>query len=207
MSELTDKHREQDQPEQTENPMIRKRWFGRGIYGSKDVPIRLLDGLIAFAIIATIALIIYSAVNGGFQVSFDTDGGSAVETQVLRYGDTVAEPEAPTKPGYEFAGWKVADTGTGWNFALDTVSGSLTLVAQWTPAQIIVKLDPDGGTLPAGTEAELSVTYGEQYGPLPVPEREGYTFAGWVYSGSEITADSTVQTNGEHVLTASWVSE
>ena len=31
---------------QGENPMIRKRWFGRGIYGSKDVPIRILDGII-----------------------------------------------------------------------------------------------------------------------------------------------------------------
>ena len=34
------------QPVPAENPMIKKRWFGRGIYGSKDVPIRVLDACI-----------------------------------------------------------------------------------------------------------------------------------------------------------------
>ena len=32
----------------------RKKLFGRGIYGSKDVPIRILDGLIAGIIIPAI---------------------------------------------------------------------------------------------------------------------------------------------------------
>ena len=29
------------------------KWFGRGIYGSKDVPIRILDGLIGVLIVIT----------------------------------------------------------------------------------------------------------------------------------------------------------
>lgn len=236
---------------QQENPMVRKRLFGRGVYGSKDVPIRLLDKLIAGAIVLTVVLIIYSAINGGFHVRFDTDGGSAVAEQKLRYGETVAEPAAPEKPGYVFSGWRIKDTETGWNFELDTVTGSMTLVAQWKPAEIRVKLDLAGGELPgamgdstataegrqsetgggsepdadaassapadtAGSSAaggnsgvsmpELEVIYGEAYGELPEPVRDGYVFAGWVYSGSLITADSIVQTNGEHVLTAQWTA-
>ena len=191
--------------------MIKKRLFGRGVYGSKDVPIRLLDKLIAGAIVLTVVLIIYSAVNGGFHVRFDTDGGSAVAEQKLRYGETVAEPAAPEKPGYVFSGWRIKDTETGWNFELDTVTGSMTLVAQWKPAKLKVKLDLAGGELPGGPAdsagmPELEVTYGEAYGELPEPVRDGYTFAGWVYSGSLITADSIVQTNGEHVLTAQWTA-
>ena len=42
-----------------ENPMIKKRWFGRGIYASKDVPIRILDACIGAMIIAALALTIW----------------------------------------------------------------------------------------------------------------------------------------------------
>ena len=42
-----------------ENPMIKKRWFGRGIYGSKDVPIRLLDGFIAVVVVVIVGMIIF----------------------------------------------------------------------------------------------------------------------------------------------------
>lgn len=232
----TDKERKSEAaniPE--ENPMIRKRWFGRGIYGSKDVPIRLLDGLIFFVFIAIVGTIIFSTMHGGFYIRFDSMGGSAVEEQKKKYGDFLDEPEEPHRAGYDFAGWYIKDTETGWNFALDTVSGDLTLTARWSPAEILVKFDLNGGTLPdseisalasaetapeaeaANTEAvqtetgkakaetaEKTVIYGEAYGELPVPVRAGFHFAGWEYSGSMITADSKVETNGEHVLTAKW---
>ena len=42
--------------EEEKKKLPKKRWFGRGIYGSKDVPIRILDGLIAFLIVLTVAL-------------------------------------------------------------------------------------------------------------------------------------------------------
>ena len=48
------------------------------------------------------------------------------------------------------------------------------------------------------------MTYGQAYGALPVPEKEGAVFAGWMYSGQIITEDSTVTMTGEHVLTALW---
>ena len=34
-----------------------KKWFGRGIYGSKDVPIRILDGFIIGAICFVVILV------------------------------------------------------------------------------------------------------------------------------------------------------
>lgn len=36
------------------------KWFGRGIYGSKDVPIRILDGLIGVLIVVIVGMIISS---------------------------------------------------------------------------------------------------------------------------------------------------
>ena len=49
------------------------------------------------------------------------------------------------------------------------------------------------------------MTYGEAYGELPVPEKEGFLFDGWVYSGAVIKAATTVTMTGEHVLTARWI--
>lgn len=189
-----------------ENPMIQKRWFGRGIYGSKDVPIRLLDGFIAAVIVAIVVMIVFFAVNGGFYVTFDTDGGSPVDSQKLRHGSLVTEPETPIKPGYTFEGWYLeSNEAASWNFDVDKIGGDLGLVAKWKPAQIAVKFDLNGGTVDGAEQTEpLTVTFGEFYGELPVPVKEGAEFAGWRYSGSEITADTQVTMTGEHVLTAEW---
>lgn len=195
---------EQKETEETaENPMIKKRWFGRGIYGSKDIPIRLLDGLIGVVIAVIIGMIVFFAIKGGFWVTFDSQGGSEVEKQKVKHGELIAEPEAPVKPGFVFEGWKDEKQELEWDFDDFAVEGDMTLVAQWSPAKVLVKFDLNGGTLDGASE-EKEVVFEENYGELPVPVKEGYTFAGWFYSGNEITEETQVLTNGEHILTAEW---
>ena len=167
----------------------KKKWFGRGIYDKKDAPIRILDKLILGAVALVIILIFWFAVHGGYTVSFDTDGGSEVAEQRLEYGDLVAEPEE-------------------WSFAETKVTSDQTLYAVWEPAQVTVKFDLDGGACEGSASVpDKTVVYGETYGELPVPEKEGCRFDGWVYSGNIITADTQVTMTGEHVLTARWVME
>ena len=183
------------------------KWFGRGIYGSKDVPIRILDGLIGVLIVVIIAMILFFAVRGGFNIVYDTDGGSDVASQKVRYGEFITEPEIPYKPGYTFEGWYTEKEGetVQWYFQSEKVTGDMTLTAHWIPAQITVKFDYDGGTDADGsTQESRQVTFGETYGELPVPVKDGSSFAGWEYSGQIITADTQVQMTGEHVLTALW---
>ncbi|MCD8023328.1 MAG: InlB B-repeat-containing protein [Lachnospiraceae bacterium] len=191
--------------------MFQKRWFGRGIYVSKVVPICFLDVFITLAVVVMIVMGVWSASRGGYEISFDTDGGSEVSSQELKYGDLVSEPETPLKPGYTLDGWVTSEDESlaeEWDFSEDTVTESMTLYAVWTPAEITVKLDPNGGTIDGSTEAaEKQVIFGETYGELPTPEREGYTFDGWLYSGEIITEDTTVTMTGEHVLTAQWSAE
>lgn len=195
--------------EEKERPLHstgKPKWFGRGIYGSKDVPIRLLDGLIVGIIAVIIILTAIFAVNGGFMVSFETDGGTQIASQKHRYGELVAEPEIPIKPGYEFLGWRWGnDLENVWNFKTDKVGGAIELVAHWIPARIPVKFDLSGGSCNGEAAIEpVELTYQEKYGPLPIAEKEGYTFAGWMYSGEMITAETVVTMTGEHVLTAVW---
>ncbi len=189
----------------------RKQWFGKGIYKSKDVPIRILDAFIFGAFALILLLVIVFAVNGGYQVEFQTNGGSQVPSQRLRYGSLVEEPEMPRMAGYDFDGWVTLpppSIGERWDFAQDKVEGDMTLYALWSPAEITVKFDLDGGSL-AGSETpdDFPVIFGEPYGALPVPVREGYRFDGWIYSGNIINEDTIVTTSGEHVLTARWVQE
>lgn len=188
--------------------MEKKKWFDRGIYKSTDVPIRLLDKLIAVFIMIIILLVIVFAVNGGYIVSFDTDGGSHVATQKLRYGQYVAEPEMPVKPGYVLKKWvtsKDESLARKWFFETDKVEGEQTLYAIWEPALLTVKFDLNGGSFnEKAASREKQVTYGEVYGDLPVPKKAGARFSGWLYDGKIINDSTVVTMTGEHVLTAQW---
>ena len=179
--------------------------YKRQIYGSKDVPIKILDKLILGLILATVILTVVFTVNGGYFVNFETDGGTEIESQKLRYGQLVEKPEDPVKPGYEFTGWIYGEEAYPWSFGADKVQGEMTLVAQWKPAEILVKFDLDGGNFGENApDGDFFVTFGEPYGELPVPEKEGFQFDGWVYSGAVIQDTTPVSMTGEHVLTALW---
>lgn len=57
---------------------------------------------------------------------------------------------------------------------------------------------------------EKTVYEGSKYGNLPIPEREGYFFAGWFTSetgGEEITKDSLVEIKADQPLYARWETE
>lgn len=201
----------ENKEQQTTENAAKKQWIGKGIYGKKDVPIRILDGMIGMFAATIIVLIIVFAINGGYYVTFDTDGGSEVIKQKLSYGDLVEEPEVPVKPGYEFVHWVTSEDkylAEVWDFASYKVETDTTLYAVWQPAEMIVKFELDGGEfLETGDAVEKTVTFGESYGKLPVPVKDGYQFDGWVYSQQIITEDTVVFMTGEHILTARWIAE
>lgn len=69
---------------------------------------------------------------------------------------------------------------------------------------ITVTFDAEGGSLPQDQLTKV-VTSGEPYGALPVPEREGYTFAGWQdINGTVISEDSIVESTADQEFFALW---
>ena len=67
-----------------------------------------------------------------------------------------------------------------------------------------VTFNPNGGAV---SPTSKTVTYGEPYGTLPTPQREGYGFLGWYTAasgGSKITATSTVSITANQTLYAHW---
>ena len=78
-----------------------------------------------------------------FTVSFDTDGGSEIESQSVESGKTASEPTEPTKDGFAFAGWYTdAEFGTEFDFGT-AITADTTFYAKWQMAQIGTKSAPN----------------------------------------------------------------
>ena len=82
----------------------------------------------------------------------------------------------------------------------------LYLVSGAVVRPLTVTFDPNGGTL-ADADKTRSLTTGDTYGTLPVPNYEGYDFAGWYTEqngGTEIKENTTVTVFGTQTLYAHW---
>ena len=117
----------------------------------------------------------------GFYVTFETNGGTSLPVQYVEKYGLVTIPSASVKSGYAFAGW-FTDSGLteSWTLLTDTVSGDLTLYAQWFE-EFMVSFESRGGS--AVTPVTLALPGG--YVPVPsVPTRADYTFDDW-YTDNE----------------------
>jgi uncharacterized repeat protein (TIGR02543 family) len=73
-----------------------------------------------------------------YTVTFDSRGGSPIDPQVAEDGGTASQPAAPTRIGYDFAGWSsdTAPPAPAWDFAYDPITADTTLYALWTPVPL-----------------------------------------------------------------------
>ena len=138
-----------------------------------------------------------------YTVTFETDGGTSVESQIIDYGGTVLNV---TSTGYSLLGWYTED-GQKWIFdgtdGAMSVEGNLTLKAKWKLNLLTVSFNGNGGSTPGS----VIVTYDEQYGSLPSSSRTGYNFVGWYTAasgGTKVTNTTTVTIAGNHTLYAHW---
>ncbi len=68
-----------------------------------------------------------------FLVSFNSMGGSVVQSQSVADGELATEPTAPTKTGFTFGGWySDLDLTVAWDFSSDTVDSDMMLYAKWS---------------------------------------------------------------------------
>ena len=78
---------------------------------------------------------VYAIIKEGYWVTFDSDGGSIIDSQFVLNGDklTLNKSTTPTKPGYTFDGWYNGSTKVE-NGA--TVTSPMTLTAHWKAARV-----------------------------------------------------------------------
>lgn len=86
------------------------------------------------ALLLSFAMILYFTSCGGgtkketVTVTFDTDGGSSVESQAIEKGTAVVKPDTPKKDGYIFDKWTL--NGNAYEFG-SAVNEDTTLKALW----------------------------------------------------------------------------
>ena len=146
--------------------------------------------------------------NGGTGGTTDADITSG--TQYTVKSDTEA---GVTRTGYTFASWNTAANGSGTTYQAGndlTVTGDVTLYAQWTPLPTFsVTYNPNGGT---GGTTDADITSGTQYTVKSDTEagvtRTGYTFASWNTeangSGTSYQAGNNLTVTGDVTLYAQW---
>ena len=132
-------------------------------------------------------------------VTFDDGTGNTVTVNVQE-GETVQEPSAPSRDGYEFTGWLL--DGTPYDFTTP-VTGDITLTAGWEKTAepvttFTVSFRTNGGT---AVEQQTITEGGTVEKPMD-PTRDGYTFTGWLLDGQPY--DFTTPITGNIVLDAAW---
>lgn len=79
-------------------------------------------------------------------VTFDTLGGSHIDSIKVKDGSKVKKPDDPTKIDYYFGGWFISKDYAGGGYNFDTpVTKDITLYAEWFNATEFVSVTFDGG--------------------------------------------------------------
>jgi len=124
-----------------------------------------------------------------YTVTFDTNGGTAIDPITKAYGETIDVPSDPSKEGYKFTGWSVA-------FPYSVI-GDITITANWEIEQYTITFDTDGGSAidPITQDFNTAVTAPSN------PTKEEYIFDGW---DQEIPS---IMPARDMTITAKWKSK
>jgi uncharacterized repeat protein (TIGR02543 family) len=145
-----------------------------------------------------------------FRLNDDTEAVHAVKT-VTTPATTVTDfPGNPDRAGYSFNNWNTAANGSGTPFsASTTVSGDLTVYAQWTATSpgsytVTFRLNDDTEAVHAVKTVTAPATTVTDFPGNP--DRTGYSFDNWNTvangSGSSFTASTAV--SGDLTVYAQW---
>lgn len=112
-----------------------------------------------------------------YTVSFEVDGGAAIDNQTVRNGRTAIKPADPVKQGYKFIGWyKDAAFTAPFAFETTVITGNITVYARFVAVgdeQTEFKVTfIDGGEVVETRETIGGAVY-------DLPEGKGENFLGW----------------------------
>ena len=139
------------------------------------------NSIFAVAIIVTATLAgctIDAKHDRNFNVTFNSNGGSEVATQVVNNREKVAKPlPNPTKAKNTFDGWftdnGIFETPVAFPY---TVTSDITFYAKWNINTFTVTFNSNGGS---GVTTQTIIEGEKVTKPSPNPIKEKNTFGGW----------------------------
>ena len=131
-----------------------------------------------------------------YTVTFNSNGGTAVDSQSVEKGNVAEEPDAPTYDDREFLGWYK----DGKPFVFSTpITEDITLTAKWGEPGVtyhtVTFVNEEQSTA-------VKVADGETVAEPVEPTKKGYTFDGWFKDGR--TFDFNDPITSDITLTAVW---
>lgn len=124
----------------------------------------------------------------GYQINFNSNGGSIVSSIQTDFRGIAKKPDDPVRVGYQFDGWYCGDE----KFDFDTkIDENVTLTAHWREEEetlYTLSFDSLGGS----AIEEVLVKEGEVLMDIPTPIKDGYEFQGWYYHNKEFDFSSTI---------------
>lgn len=148
-----------------------------------------------------------------YSIAYNANGGTGTTATSTHTYDTAKALTSNgfSRTGYTFTGWNTQANGSGTAYSnaqsvknLTTSNGStVTLYAQWSVNNYTLTFNANGGSV---SPASKSLAYGSQYGTLPTPTRNGYTFTGWftAASGGTKVSNTTTMGAGNVTVYAQW---
>lgn len=138
-----------------------------------------------------------------YTITFDSQGGNAVNAISGTYGSQYGTLPTPTRTGYTFNGWFTATNGGGTQISSTTTySSSYTVYASWTEITYPIYFSANNGT--GGPSSPQYKSYSSNFTiPATVPTRSGYVFIGW---GTAIDSISVSYNPGDSYTTNSSIS-
>ena len=177
------------------------------VYGAKGGNMKrklliLLTLMLAMLFTVTVASACVNNDGGNkeYTVTFDTDGGSEIESQTVLKGGYAVKPDDPEKAGYTFEGWYTSVI-EDWVFDKLAVTGNVTLKAKWSIINYTITYDLDGGENVAANPATFNVE--SETITLAEPNKDGYKFLGWK-EGDNFVTEIAKGSVGNRTLTAMW---
>ena len=127
-----------------------------------------------------------------YKVRYNGNGAtSGTMTDSAHVYDTskVLTRNAYARTGYTFTGWNTKADGKGTAYAngasVKNLTASkdevVTLYAQWKANRYTLTYNANGGTVSTSSK---TLQYGDAFGTLPTPKRDGHRFLGWYTSAT-----------------------
>jgi uncharacterized repeat protein (TIGR02543 family) len=134
-----------------------------------------------------------------YTVTLNANGGTVSQASLQIPGGQSASLPIPARDHHTFDGWFTSASGGSRVDSSTTITGNMTVFAQWTRIVRTITLDANGGSVSPGT---LSINSGDNIGTLPTPVREHFNFDGWFNGGSQVSSSTNVIV--DMILTAQW---
>lgn len=139
-----------------------------------------------------------------YVVDYDANGGTGYSIRQKRtFGEKYSLLSCPFgKTGYQFDGWTDAQGCSVEKFDPDTAV-DITLYASWVPVTYAIGYKEVDGVTWNGEKKESYTIETENF-LLPVPEKKGYVFEGWMDKEGKERTEIAKGSTGNMELTARW---